>query len=119
MLVDLSVPLVGVGADGAVGVLAAETDFVLTADWFFVVTLLLAAVGAKLSIASHMPAMLNRTPGRLRLVMKPALEEECFFIRLLFLLRRVLKLVRPARYHYAIYRPTFSFVRHQLFVVRL
>jgi hypothetical protein len=34
----------------------------------------------KLSIASEMPAMLNNTPSTLRVLIKPELEEDFFFM---------------------------------------
>jgi hypothetical protein len=67
MFVDVSVPPVGDGADGA-------------AAACFGVTFCFDGVAAKPTIASEMPPVHNRTATKLRELTKPDLEDEFFFM---------------------------------------
>lgn len=75
-LLTLRVPLPG---DGAAGAAAGSAAFAFTAVALFTVTFFVVGVAPKLSIASGMPAVHNRTATKLRKLMKPDLEEEFFF----------------------------------------
>jgi hypothetical protein len=77
MLADLSVPLVGDGADtpGATG-----ADVLLTGACFFWATVAPDPLAPKVRTASEMPERQKKTPSRLRALIKPELEEDCFFI---------------------------------------
>jgi hypothetical protein len=60
MFADVSVPPVGDAADGA--------------------TFCFDGVAGRLSIASEMPERQRKTPSKLRVLIKPDLEEDFFFI---------------------------------------
>ena len=77
-LVGVSVPLDGVGELGPIG--AAGLAVLLTGACFFGPIIRLDPVPAKARTATERPEMQRRAPNRLRFVIKPDLEEECFFI---------------------------------------
>src|ERR1700719_1641894 len=77
-LVGVSVPLAGVGALGTTG--AAE-DGEDVAGCFVFAICKDGALPANASMAREKPDTERRTTNALRLVIKPDVEEECFFIR--------------------------------------
>jgi hypothetical protein len=73
MFADVSVPAVGLGVVGVVG---AAMDVLLGAVRLF-------GPAAKLSIASEMLERQRKTPSKLRVLIKPDLEEDFFFMRII------------------------------------
>jgi hypothetical protein len=76
MLADVRVPLVGVGACGE----GEAAGWTLTVLCFFSTIVWFDDAAAKLSIAIEMPVMLKNPPSKLRVLMKPNLEEDFFFM---------------------------------------
>ena len=74
----LSVPLVGAGP--AAGAAAGRAAFAFTAVVLLAFTFRRVGAVAKLSIASETPITHARTPSKLRVLLKPELEEDCFFM---------------------------------------
>src|SRR5437868_10154797 len=80
MLADVSVPLVGVAADGVTGAKGRWAGCKFAVVCCFGTTFCFGGVAAKLTIASEMPAVHNRTATKLRRLIKADLVEDFFFI---------------------------------------
>ena len=83
LLADVRVPLVGVGASGDVTGLGA-IEIELRVGSFLVASFLLDDLAATLNVANEIATVQNRTAIKLRELIKPDLEEDCFFILVLF-----------------------------------